>query len=107
MIRGIYTDGWMGPGATVVMKSPGEAKAVGIDFYLSKADPPRRVALSIGGREIAAQTYAAAGAYTLRSGAVQPGGDTTTIDVSVDHTFRAAGDARELGVVVTGIGFGR
>jgi len=36
---------------------------------------------------------------------VQAAGATATAEIDVDHTFLAPGDARDLGIVLTAVGF--
>ena len=55
--------------------------------------------------EIAAEVFGEAGAHTLESAPVRPEAATATVEISVSPTFRAPGDARDLGAVVTSIGF--
>jgi hypothetical protein len=43
--------------------------------------------------------------YTLESAPVQPSGATATVEIGVDRTFHAPNDSRELGVVLTSVGF--
>ncbi len=105
IVGGIYADHWMGGTAVLALKSPAEARKVALAFYLPQATPPRRIALKMDGREIASATYAAVGAYTLESPPVRPAGATATLEIGVTPTFRAPGDARDLGVVVTAVGF--
>jgi hypothetical protein len=63
------------------------------------------VALLLEGREVAAATYPAAGAYTLQSAPVQAASGVATVEINVDRTFSAPPDRRELGMVLAGVGF--
>ena len=105
IVSGIYPDHWMSGTAIVALKTPSEPRKLKLAFYLPKAFPARRVALKLDGHEIAAQTYGEEGAYTLESAPVHPESATATVEISVTPTFRAPGDARDLGAVVTSIGF--
>jgi len=105
IVSGVFNDHWMGGNAIVALKSPASPRKLRFAFYLPNASPPRRVTLSLAGREVASQTYAEAGAYTLESAPVKPEGAAGTVEIIVTPTFRAPGDARDLGVVVTAVGF--
>ncbi len=61
--------------------------------------------LLLDGREVASQTYSEPGSHTLESPPVQPAGATATVEIDVDRTFFAPGDARALGLVLTAVGF--
>jgi hypothetical protein len=89
----------------LVLKSPPDATPIEVRFRIPANAPARRVAVSADGREIAAQTYAEPGEYTLRTPAFRPAGAAATIEIAVDRAFSVAGDARELGIVLTAAGF--
>ena len=54
---------------------------------------------------VASETYSGPGAYTLKSPPQTPAGPTASVTLTIDRTFSVPGDHRELGVVVSGIGF--
>lgn len=105
IVSGVYDDHWTGPAATIILKSPPEARNLRANFYLSNAAPPREVTLKVDGREVARATYSAPGVYKLESQPIPLSGPTTTVEIDVTPTFRAPGDARDLGAVLTSIGF--
>lgn len=105
IVSGIYPDHWMTGTAIVALKSPAEARKLKFAFYLPNASPVRRLTMKLDGREIAAETLGEPGAHTLESAPVRPQAATATVEVSITPTFRAPGDARDLGAVVTSIGF--
>jgi hypothetical protein len=105
IVSGIYADHWMGKAGIVALKSLPGARKLRLVFYLQNASPPRTVRLLLDGREVASHTYSEPGAYTLESPPVQAAGPTATVEIDVDHTFVASGDARALGIVVTAVGF--
>ena len=107
VLSGISPDGWMGSSASIALKSPGEALPVRVEFFLPQTDPPRHVTLSLDGREVAAKTYSAPGAYTLTSAPTHPQSETAVMEITIDHTFHAAGDARDLGGVIISAGFAK
>ena len=96
---------WMSGAAVVLLKSPAQPMAVTAVFHIPEAAPGRQVRLLLDGREVAAQTYSGPGSYTLRSAPQTPAGPTCTVTLTVDRTFSVPGDHRELGMVVTAIGF--
>jgi Dolichyl-phosphate-mannose-protein mannosyltransferase len=105
IVSGIYPDHWMTGIGIVALKSPSGPRKLKLTFYLPNALPVRRVALRLDGREIAAEAYGEPGIHTLESAPVRPGGASATVEISVTPTFHAPGDARDLGAVVTSIGF--
>jgi hypothetical protein len=107
IVSGVFEDHWMAGAAVVILKSPPEACKLSVSFYLPNAAPPRAVTLQLDGRTVAAGTYSNPGAYTLGSPLVAPAGSTATVQVTVSPTFHAPGDARDLGAVVTSVGFAR
>jgi hypothetical protein len=112
IISGLYDleDGawrWMSGTATVLLKSPAGPLPVEAAFNIPDRAPARRVQLLLDGREIASQTYSGPGSYILKSPPQAPAGTTATVTLTVDRTFSVPGDHRELGMVVSAIGFQR
>ena len=105
IVSGIFEDHWMTGTAIVVLKSPATPRSLKLAFYLPNATPERRVTLKLDGNEIASRTYTSSGAQTLETPPVRPEGATATVEITVTPTFHAPGDARDLGAVVTSIGF--
>jgi hypothetical protein len=105
IVTGIFADRWMGANATVLLKSPPQPEAVSLTFYIPPQARARRIALRLDGREVAAQTYPAAGNYTLKSDPVRPSGATAAVEIRVDQTFHVPGDRRDLGIVLAAVGF--
>jgi hypothetical protein len=119
---------WIGPRALAVLRAPdSEGPApFELSFHIPETAPARKVTVSLDGKMVASETYSGPGTYTLqgpvevRAGsgtesepvsearplvALSPG-QTVTVEISVDQTFQAAGDSRDLGIVVTALGFG-
>jgi hypothetical protein len=105
IVSGIYADRWMGKSGVVALKSPPGPRKLRVVFYVPNASPPRTVRLLLDGREVASGVYSEPGAYTLESQAVRAAGATATVEIDVDQTFLAPGDARALGIVLTEVGF--
>jgi len=106
IVSGIWPDRWMARTAAVLLKSPATPKRLEASFFVPEKAAARHVALLLDGREVAAQTYTAPGVYTLAtSSPLQPSGPTATVEIRIDKTFTAPPDTRELGMILTGIGF--
>ncbi len=101
-VSGLYEDGWTAKEAVVVLKTPPDPHALSISFYANT--PGRTIELLADGMLLARQTYADPGAYTLEA-PYQPAAPTVTVSIRVDQTHTAPPDQRELGVVLTGVGF--
>jgi hypothetical protein len=74
-------------------------------FTIHPKSPARRVRLLLDGREVASQTYAGPGDYTLASPPVQPASGVAVVSIELDATFTAPPDTRDLGIVLWGVGF--
>jgi 4-amino-4-deoxy-L-arabinose transferase-like glycosyltransferase len=98
---------WMSGAATVLLKSPAGPLPVEAAFNIPGVAPARRVQLLLDGREIASQAYSGPGSYMLKSPPEAPAGPTAAVTLTVDRTFFVPGDHRELGMVVSAIGFRR
>jgi hypothetical protein len=96
---------WMSGSATVLLKSPAQAMPIEATLAIPDAAPARHAELLLDGRVVAAQTYTGPGSYTLKSAAQTPAGPTATVTLTIDRTFSVPGDRRELGVIVSAIGF--
>jgi len=96
---------WMSGSAVVLLKSPAQPLPIEAVFTIPDQAPARHVELLLDGRVVASETYGGPGAYTLKSPPQSPAGETATVTLTVDRTFSAPGDRRELGVVVAGMGF--
>jgi hypothetical protein len=96
---------WMSKAAGVVLKSPAAPTPLRVMFTIHPRSTARRVRLLLDGREVAAQTYAGPGDYTLVSPPVQPASATAVVGIELDETFTAPPDTRELGIVLSGVGF--
>ncbi|HVN06572.1 MAG TPA: hypothetical protein VMT86_19270, partial [Bryobacteraceae bacterium] len=96
---------WMSGSAVVLLRSPPQPQPLEATFTIPDAAPARHVELLLDGRVVASATYTGPGAYTLKSPPQMPAGPTATVTLQLDRTFTVPGDHRELGVVVSAIGF--
>jgi len=96
---------WMSGSAVVLLKSLTEPLPIEAVFTIPDPAPARHVELLLDGRVVASETYSTPGTYTLKSPPQSPAGPTATVTLTLDRTFSVPGDHRELGVVVSSIGF--
>lgn len=102
VISGWYEDGWTAQEAALVLKAPPGMGKLRAAFYADR--PARRVELYADGALLAAQSFAEAGAHMLEA-VFTPVRPVVTLTVRVGPTHRAPPDQRDLGIVITGIGF--
>jgi len=102
-LSGMYPDGWIGAQASVLLKNLA-GRPLRVEVYIPPAAPARHVALLADGRLLAEDTFPGPGAYALAA-PFQSDAASITVTLSVDRTFSVPPDQRELGVVVTGVGF--
>jgi hypothetical protein len=101
VLRGLSPDGWTAGEATVLAKrAPGPLRA---EFFIHEKSTARNVKLLVDGKAVAEQTFPGPGTYSLS--AEVPGSGNVTVTLAVDKTFSVPGDGRQLGILVTGIGF--
>ena len=96
---------WMSQSATILLKPPSEPKPVALHFTIPAASPARQVSIALNDRPVASQTYGAPGTYVLSGPPTKPDGDSVKLTVTVDKSFSVAGDSRQLGIILTQIGF--
>jgi len=96
---------WMSASAVVLLKSPAQPLPLQAAFTIPETATARHVELLLDGRVVAAATYTTPGSYSLKSTPQPPGSETATVTLTIDRTFSVPGDHRELGVVVSAIGF--
>lgn len=112
IVSGIYEtdDGknrWMGARGVILFKSPAAATPLHATFFIPDEAPARRVTMHLDGQEVASRTYSSPGSHTLTTPPILPKKETATVTISVDKTFTASGDRRELGMVLARAGFVR
>ncbi len=103
ILSGLSPDGWMSSQARILLKASGNAEPLEIAVYLPGNAPARRLRVSFNGGPAIEQALPRPGLHTLHAPA--PEAKTILVTLAVDRTFHAPGDARELGLVIRGIGF--
>jgi Dolichyl-phosphate-mannose-protein mannosyltransferase len=96
---------WMSKTATILLKPPDHPASVTLRFYIPDSSPARQVTIALNGHSIVSQTYSAPGTYTLSSPPIQPDGNSAKLTVTLDKSFSAPGDMRQLGIILSEIGF--
>jgi 4-amino-4-deoxy-L-arabinose transferase-like glycosyltransferase len=96
---------WMSRTATILLKPPARPAPLALSFTIPPASPARQITLALDNRTVASQTYSAPGAYVLETAPLSPAGDAAKVTITVDKSFSVPGDSRELGIILTGVGF--
>ncbi len=111
IVSGIYKleDGawrWMAGRGVVLLKAPPVAARLAASVYIPDVAPAREVTLLAAGVEVARAAWAGPGSYTLTSEEpFEAAGDTVTVEILADAVFSPPGDHRELGLVLSSVGF--
>jgi 4-amino-4-deoxy-L-arabinose transferase-like glycosyltransferase len=93
---------WMARQGVALLKPPPMPSKAFVEFAIPDPSPVRQVRLKIGDQVVGEARYNGSGHYTLESKEPVSGG---SLVVEVDQTFTPPGDNRELGIIVTGLGF--
>lgn len=96
---------WMSQTATILLKPPDQPAPVTLRFFIPDSSPARQVSIALNGHTIVSQTYSAPGTYVLSSPPMKPDGDSAKLTITVDKSFSAPGDIRQLGIILSEIGF--
>jgi hypothetical protein len=96
---------WMSQSATILLKPPDQPTPVTVHFTIPDASPARQVTIALNDHPMASQTYPAPGTYSLSGPPSKPDGDSAKLTITVDKSFSALGDSRELGIILTDAGF--
>ncbi len=106
VITGIYPDGWMGRRGEVILRNPPAPKVLKATVYIPDQAPARRLILYLDGSEVATLALSGPGLHTIATAAPLRGtGEAVAVAVEVDKTYFAPPDKRELGAVLTVVGF--
>jgi hypothetical protein len=98
---------WTSGAAVVILKSPETPAPLVANFTIPAPARARRITLVMDGAIVAAQSFPGPGRYELATKPVRPAGSTTNVEIEVDRTFTAPPDTRELGIVLSAVGFRR
>ena len=108
IVSGVYSleneARWMGAKAVFILKPPAQGR-VSAKFFIPDSVPGRIVSLEVDGQSAAQRTFDKPGLYTLESPPLTSGKSSAMVTITIDKTTRAAGDNRDLGMVLAEIGF--
>jgi hypothetical protein len=102
IVSGLSLDGWMSGRAVVLIRKPDVTKALIASFWIPPQATGHHVELWVDGRRVAQQMFPGSGTFTLEAPEATAGG---TVAITIDKTFHAPPDARELGMVLMGVGY--
>lgn len=96
---------WMSRTGSILLKSPARPAPLAVRFTIPDASPARLVTVALDDRVVASQTYAGPGTYLLSTAPLKPSGDSANITITVDKSFSVPGDNRQLGIILSELGF--
>jgi hypothetical protein len=96
---------WMSQMATILLKPPDRPTPVTVHFTIPATAPAREVTVAVNDLPVASQTYSAPGTFALSSPPMKPPGGTAKLTIKVDKGFSVPGDDRQLGIILTQVGF--
>jgi len=91
---------WMAKTAVILLKPPASPTPLLVRFFVPNEAKAREIRIIVSDKVIATKTIAP-GTFTLAS----PPINASKITISVDQTFSIQSDSRELGVILTEVGF--
>lgn len=97
---------WTSGTATVMLVSPADSQPLHAEFYLPDNAAAREVSVILDGRKVDSKAIAP-GMQRIVTPPQKAAGPTSVVSLQVDRTFSAPGDARQLGVVLLDIGWGK
>jgi hypothetical protein len=96
---------WIAPRAEFLLKPPSAPVRLRADFSIPSNLEGRIVSLELNGRVVATKRMAGPGSGFVESETVTGSGEIARVRISIDRDFRAPGDNRRLGMILSGIGF--
>ena len=96
---------WMAKTAVLLLKPPPAPRPLIVRFFVPETVPGRHIRVSINDQFVAKTDVLGPGTFTIATLPNQPEGDTAKITVEVDKTISSQSDSRELGVILTEVGF--
>jgi hypothetical protein len=91
---------WMGKTAVILLKPPASPTPLLVHFFVPNEAKARQIRIEVNAKVIATKNIAP-GTFILASPPIIAG----QITISVDKTFSVQSDSRELGVILTQVGF--
>jgi len=107
IVSGVYAreDGnawrWTSGRAVILLKKPEKPKPLRVSLYIHDNAPARKVTVLLDGIQVAQQQYPGPGRYVLQSAPVTG----SVVTIVADKTFSVPGDSRELGLILSEVGF--
>jgi hypothetical protein len=95
----------MGRTATILLKAPSEPSRLVVSFYVPDQAPVRQVRIEVDGRPVFSQTLPGTGQQAIETPTLHPQGGSARVTITLDKSFYAQGDSRELGFVLSRVGF--
>lgn len=96
---------WMSQTAVIMLKPPAQPSPLVIRFNIPDQAPARQVTVELNNQRVAYEKYPTPGSYTLSSPPLKPDGASATVTITVDKAFSVPGDHRQLGIVLSEVGF--
>ena len=96
---------WMSQTGVVLLKPPVEPARLVVQFSIPDQSPVRQVSMDLNGQRVASQDFSGPGRYVLTSAPMKPDGDSAQVTITVDKTFAAPGDSRQLSIILLRVGF--
>jgi len=103
--RGVYEDGWTAGEIVAVLKRPDRPAALRVTLTIPEAAAAGHIELYVDGERVLENTFDGPGSYTVSTGILTPRASESTVMLKLDKTVRVPPDARDLGVLLTEIGF--
>lgn len=96
---------WMGRRATILLRRPAAPAPLEVVLFLPENAPARRISFAVDGAPLTERTLPGPGVHTVVTPPVPPGGASASVTIAVDRTFQVPGDHRELGLILSEVGF--
>jgi hypothetical protein len=88
-----------------MLKPPSQPSPLVVRFTIPDQAPARQVTVELNNQRVAYETYPTPGSYTLSSPPMKPEGASATVTITADKVFSVPGDHRQLGIVLSEVGF--